>query len=474
MAINLLGYLNTKLPGSTTQTQTTTPAAVMQQPKSTFANPVPAPVMPVTSQTYQQPLGVKAMTPAANQKQVATVLPSNQVSSSQSYGAQSKNLGYNPDPLIAGSGQAKTPEQFAQAAGGAMTGIGSKDPTLNQNPTPTYTGILGQLVQRASQPSQAYLDQMAQANQYNQQLQRSQMNEANALGANYSNPIPLEFQQGRGQVIQNQYGMQQQALANAFQGASNLVGQANTQQQTQQGALTAALGAAQPQLGQYGQTYYNPLTAGQAGSGSGNIQLTGQAQTDVGNIAQAVANGNLDYQSGLSQLSGYGTAVQNQLMGAIQKINPNFNFNLSASSASTQAQGQQLQTAANATNEALNTLQSLYDNLGGLQQTGIPMLNALGNLGATAFGSSALSTYKQTLEDARGQLAGVLTASGAVTPTGAEAMAQAYLPDNMTPAQLVANIGNVRTLINQKVNSFTQSGQQNYGTTGSGPTNFNW
>lgn len=482
MAINLLDSLNTRipLPGSTTRMQTTTPAAVMQQPKATFSNPTPSPVMPQTSQNTPISMGVIAKNPSTNVKPSSTTLASSQVASGNSgdSGKSPQNPGtYQGDSYISSLGVAKTAEQLAAEHKGATTGIGSRDPTV-QTPAPlSYGGILGQLVQNASQPSAQYNQQVDQANQYNQALTRSMQNEATALGQNYSNPIPLEFQQGRGQVLQNQYGMQQQALGAGYQGASNLVNAANTQQGLQQTGLYNAAGLAAPQLSGIGsQQYYNPLTAGASGNGT----LPAQSQDFVNSLAQQVQNGQMTRADAESRLQTYGVAGLQALNSA---LGSGFNTNASNASAATTGQGQQIQTAAQSTNAALDTLTTAFQSLPGLDTGGIPATNSIAQWIGSQLGSQALQQYKTNLADARSQLIGVLNSSGG-TPTGNEATANEYLPDNMTKAQFDANVGTqqnpgiVRQLVAQKVNAFTGSGQQNNqsnnGTSSSSNSLYNW
>lgn len=91
--------------------------------------------------------------------------------------------------------------------------------------------------------------------------------------------IPLNFQQGRKQVLSTQFASQLDAAQQAVNQAQAALGYGISEQQTQQSGLTSALGGAntqqaqtlsglgaaagyaQPQLGSYGQGYYNPLTA---------------------------------------------------------------------------------------------------------------------------------------------------------------------------------------------------------------------
>lgn len=316
-----------------------------------------------------------------------------------------------------------------------------------QNQAPTYPGIVSDLVNLGTNGSQGYNKAVNNLADFDRQL-------AQKYGDIESTPIPLEFQQGREQVIARQAASERAAL----QGA---VTQQQTQQGQQIGALGTAGGFAQPQLAGFNQQSFNPLTGtfgNTAGGTSALSQLPPQAQTAIQSYAQQVQSGAMTRADAESRLSAYGVAGTNALN---EVLGTGFNTNASNASANTTQQGQQLQTAATATNQALATLQQLYNSLPSGTTTSIPGINGVGNSIANLLGSSALTTYKQTLADARAQLQGVLTASGAATPTGAESAALTYLPDNMSPDQLKQAISNVQQLIQQKVNSFTQSGQQN-------------
>lgn len=200
-----------------------------------------------------------------------------------------------------------------------------------------------------------------------------------------------------------------------------------------------------------------PVTGGQTGT------LPAQAQTFVNSLATQVQNGQMTRDEATSQLSAYGTAGLQALNTA---LGSNFNTNASNASAGTTATGQQIQTAADSTNKALDTLSTSFGSLNGLQTGGIPLTNSIAQWIGANLGDATLQQYKTNLADARSQLIGVLNSAGG-TPTGNEATAEQYLPDNMTPAQFQQNVGTaqnpgiVRQLVQQKVSSFTSSGQQN-------------
>lgn len=322
---------------------------------------------------------------------------------------------------------------------------------------------------------------------------------ANATAANESNPIPLEFQQGRQQVMdkknallldaaQQKTNEKQQAVQNQIAGAQaqqtgyNYAGSlGNTAQGLRQSGLQGAAQYAQPVQVPYSNQYINPQTGMPIGGGGGGGAVGGSLQSSVQNIAQRVLSGNMGYDAGVQALSAYGQAGVNSLL---QTLGPN--FNVQQSNARAQAQGAStLQTgttggvitkSADSANKALDSLQLAFNKLSKLQTGGIPATNNIANWIANQFGQGALSSYNSILHDARAQLSGVLTSTGAVSPTGAEAMAQAYLPDNMTPTMFKNKLKAAKDLVAQKVSAFTNTsgGNQNYNSGGGGGGLWNW
>lgn len=298
-----------------------------------------------------------------------------------------------------------------------------------------------------------------------------------------SQPGEIGYQTGRQAQLQN----------TEQQGLSQLEGQQAqlaAYEQPQLSALTTEAGLLGPQNQTItaspgsittnaltGQTYSAPTqvpysnqlidpTTGQSvggGTGSGTSTLPAAAQDAVNLQIQKVQSGLSTVADAESALSAYGQAGVNALQ---QGLGSSFNTNASNASAGTTATGQQIQTAAGATNQALDTLGNLFSQLPGLQTGGIPLTNSIANVIAGALGSKGLTAYNTALADARSQLIGVLNASGG-TPTGNEATTLQYLPDNMTVQQFnqlvgtAQNPGTARQLVAQKVAAFTQSGLQN-------------
>ena len=279
-------------------------------------------------------------------------------------------------------------------------------------------------------------------------------------------PIPLEFQQGQKGVVERLYASK---LANAQTALQNAL----TGQGQQITGASAAGGLVSPiQVPYSNQIMYPTNLYGTPGSTTGGNSLV----NSIPSLAQSVVNGQMTIDQA-NNMIGNTMGLTDQLRQAIQKLNPNFNFSLSSSSGATQAQGQQIKTQSDTAIQALDKLQTDFGNLSQFQTGGIPATNSIANWVAEKLGSGKLAEYQTTLADARAQLAGVLTATGAMTQSGAENMALTYLPDNMTPDMLTAKISAAKTLIQQKISSFTQSGQQGTGSTNAGQTgaeDYNW
>lgn len=375
-----------------------------------------------------------------------------------------------------------------------VTAPTTPSPAYSPSNPPTFTGLVGATANQATKLN----DQAANVNttsgligsqgQVTQQEQDAKNKLAGLIGvagdvnANIENhPSEFAFQMGREAVAGRNIEAMRQSLA-AQSEAYATTRQANTQAYTGQAnaqnqagglinsggtLLNAAASQASPQAVPYNTQYLNPQT-GQpiAGGGTGSSamsQLPQQAQSAIQSYAQQVQNGSMTRPDAEQRLSAYGVAGTNALN---EVLGTNFNTNASNASAGTTAQGQQIKTSADSTNRALDTLVSAFNSLPGWQTGGIPASNNIGQWIGQQFGDQALQSYKTNLADARSQLIGVLNSSGG-TPTGNEATALQYLPENMTKAQFESNVGTqqnpgiVRQLVEQKVGAFTTSGQQN-------------
>lgn len=127
---------------------------------------------------------------------------------------------------------------------------------------PGNGGLYGQLTtdlaNRSSQPGQAYQDQSQQYNEALKNLKDFDLRTNKAVAGEYQRNIPLQFEQGRAQVVANQAAADRGALSNVVTGAATALGAANTQQQIQQQGLTSATSAAAPQGYSPTTTPFNP------------------------------------------------------------------------------------------------------------------------------------------------------------------------------------------------------------------------
>lgn len=296
---------------------------------------------------------------------------------------------------------------------------------------------------------------------------------ANQIAGLEGKGLDIGYGTGASKILQDNYNNRLGALET---GAQNAL----TAQNQQITGLTAAGGLAAPIQAPYTSQVISPITGQpiQTGNSTGTTGGSLNPLNNVQTYAQQVANGQMTIDQANSAL-GNNPAFTGALNQAIKTINPNFNFTQSSASSQTQGVAQQIRTAADSTNRALDTLSQGFNSLNPLQKGPIPATISLSNWIATQFGDKALTAYKTNLADARSQLIGVLNSSGG-TPTGNEATAVQYLPDNMTVDQFNQNVGTtenpgiVRQLINQKVQAFSNSGLQSNQSSSSSASSGGW
>lgn len=230
---------------------------------------------------------------AAFNPQSSTALPSPQMTNNiQSGGATSLGTPIPAQPKSLPSANSGAPQYPAvsvgqQAAtsplGVSPTGNTTALPGQNQGtqnapqqstPMPTYTGIVGSLANFNSPVGQQANTQAQEAYKNTQgligQLKQSRDAEATAIANQGQAPIPMGDITGRQAVIRQLYETQQANLGSQAQAESALYGPALTaaglgQGQNLQGLQSAAT-AAKPELGAFGQGYYNPIDPAQANS----------------------------------------------------------------------------------------------------------------------------------------------------------------------------------------------------------------
>lgn len=267
-------------------------------------------------QAYQAPTSVGTSTPQFNQTGT---------SAGSGTGGGQAPVGYSYN----GAGQLVPTSSISQTQGAGGSSVTDLNASGNPNTATgsTFNNDVGTESQIASQPSAAFTQAQATAQQALSDLNASKQNEANSLALNSENPIPLEFQQGRGQILQNQYTQQQEALASEYQGAAALEGAGTAQQTAQQNGLQGAAGLVAPQPGQnpVSQSFnpatgqYSGLAANSAGGAGGSAQ---SALANVGTLEGAESAG--ASQVPLEQALAAGTGAADNITSYLSE-NPSLN-----------------------------------------------------------------------------------------------------------------------------------------------------
>ena len=243
------------------------------------------------------------------------------------------------------------------------------------------------------------------------------------------------------QLSGNAQGLTAQQQAQS--GYNNAAGQNLTGQGLAQGAISSAAGYSKPELGSYGQNYYNPLNPNQGGGGVPATNSDGTPNpmyTALQNYAQMAANGQI---SSIPSSITSNPVLNNQLNTMAKQINPAYNPIVSAAQGA--ATSSNVQTGGTAqTNAAASAYQNSYPAvvqlntaLNNVDSAGkMTVENAQGN-GVNPFAlapaNTKLSQLKTHLSDngqvtfnsnmanLKAAIQNIYAANGGATPTGIEA-----------------------------------------------------
>ena len=142
--------------------------------------------------------------------------------------------------------------------------------------------------------------------------------------------------------MQGQAGTLMTGYQNKIGNELALANAALTGGQQQLSGLQSAQGAMQPQLGGYGQTYYNPLSAFGGNQGGAGVSTSDPFYATMQTYANLLANN----QGASIPSSITGNSVLNaQLLQMAKQINPNFNPNVASGIGSAQSSTAATQTA---------------------------------------------------------------------------------------------------------------------------------
>lgn len=327
----------------------------------------------------------------------------------------------------------------------------SKSKKSTEPVLPSFSGIVGDLAGIAKNGSPAV--QAA-----NEALVKFNMSNADTTKDIYSSPTSARVMQGRNAQVQLANAAKQAALASGVTNALTGQGQQITGLGTAAGyaqptqispgnvltnPLTGEAIASAPALGQYGQTYYDPMNPGSAGAG-----------------ASALTSGWADYLAGggdpsqvPATVSGNAVLWQQTLQAAKQK-NPGFDVNsamgaaqarqttagltsgLAGSQANTEIVQKGKQEVANMEAALTTADQNVQNLLGIMQQSGINNynlvpLNSIANKVRANLSDSAVLQYQTLLAGTRALLTSVFISRG-LAPTDAAAQADQTLAKSTT------------------------------------------
>lgn len=289
--------------------------------------------------------------------------------------------------------------------------------------------------------------------------------------ANIENsPIPLTFQQGREQVLARQNASQLDAAQQAVTQAQQALGYGIQEQGTQQSGLTSAASLTKPELSQYGQTYYQPLQAGQ-NDGSAGIQPGDPAYASLTQYAQLAAAG----ENGQIPSQWTSNPVLNAQINAMAKqINPNYDPLTTPLNTTTQANtnaqiGSANSIAGAATQQAISRIGNVTSNLTNfMQQWGINQANSpYFNQPMQAFissgaGAGALAGFNVIQADLKAATSQLLNTPG-VTPTGFTAELQSFDPSKLSPSEMNTYLQALEVAGQYQLNSYQTTSSSAYG-----------
>lgn len=379
--------------------------------------------------------------PTGNTTQASQGTPTVNTTAQINNSAGTLNPNYNVQPGVT-QGITQQPQTTATGANTQSQG--------QPSPYTPNSGLYGQLIaglaNNYSRPSAEYQQATQDYKGAVGNLADFNKNLATAYGNIESQPIPLEFQQGREQVLARQAASQQAALQGAVNQQQAALGFANTQQGQQQGALAAAMQAAGQTLtpGQY--QPFNEANGGGFGAGLERGRVAANYSYNT-NLSQ-------DFAAQAAQLQQPMQALHTVAGQAAQFLEANgLNSNTSTLANSAINQGlKQTNPAAYATIKAVGAeAQTLIANIAGISGDLIPsdITQKAQSMSIDDMSARDILAFVQAV-DAIGQarlgtLQGSASAAGGSTYqpySGSPANTNAQLPSTPTPSTIVGGVPN--------------------------------
>ncbi len=389
--------------------------------------------------------------------------------------------GVNLNPFAVPTAQAQTTSGGASGSwtpntqSPVSTATQPQQPMQPQQQPPQYNTPAPQIQQQAQTPSlfsqatQSLYDTSGNNAQIGRNAQQiadaagKQISDIGGLGARsamgYLTTGTSPVGEGNAAIQKQTTAAQQQAVAQGANVALQGNQQALSAQGQQQSGLASAAGLVQPQLGQYGQTYYNPQT-GQASNGSsGGVSPNDPIYPALQQYAQMYATGQ---QAGIPGSITGNSVLNAQVLQMARAINPNFNINTVAGMASGQQQvGQQVaqMTAANTAAKGIEqAITSFIAQNPQLNPTDSTFANSISQWASgQQLGDPKYQTLANYLNEYISTLAPILGVGGNTTNLKTE-IAQSMINARASGSSISEVLRNISTLADQKVANLASGG----------------
>ena len=352
-------------------------------------------------------------------------------------------------------------------------------------PNNTQTGLIKQLQDAAAGNTQIGADARTIADRYSNEINRVGGLGAGAVAGNLGTGTNV-VGAGNAAIASQSASARMNALGQAEQAALQGTGQqltgqsqmasaynnalsgANTQQGQNISALGTAAGLAQPIQVPYSNQLVNPQTGETMGGSSESLQ------TAVQTVQQKLQRGEMSYDDAKAALAGYGQGGLNALNQSLPA-----GFNIAQSNTNAAQQGA-VGPAISYANTALQNVKNIMAQLPDVQNTNIPILNALtrGASTLTGVGSEQTRALTGAIQSLKNAYAALLASTKGGTPTDYSNQANAEIPDNPTMNDIMAVEKNMQVLGQARQNIYGNPGMSGAaGTTvqtSAGAINTNW
>jgi len=328
------------------------------------------------------------------------------------------------------------------------------------------TGLLGTLAGKGTTPIAQFTEKNKSIEDISQKIADLDKAQADQLAAIGLEPGTIEYKEGKGRVLQQQYLDQKNALTGQLNALTGQLGALNTQQGLQTGAIQSALSASQPTM-QFGMLT-NPQT-GKAidptilNSAISSVQQYLNAGTDIKDPAvQAILQplglaGSISLQAAMNQMTGQGfnpTAQSTQTQTSM------------GIGANLQEQGAQLSTTMGQFEAVAPQVINFLDTAG-INNSSSPWVNkTIKDYIAANMTPDNAAIVNSMFNELKLTSAQILGRSGQLTPTEVTNMVNSADLSNLNPAQLKNYVTAINNLGNTTLQNFQTKQSDAYGTSG--------